>query len=188
MSYWNEFCRETDTEWHWHLEGDGSLFIEFEGSTSKLDWIQNFRFHRLPYKDMPRKWRAHKGFIQKWKSVQDRVIEIVREYGQYAPDITVFGYSQGGAIATLAHEDIWFQFPEYRNKLFTRTEGAPRCVSWHAPDERWSRMKAVWLGWDIVHQVPWIIMGYKHVGEIIHLGRKWIWPLFSIRDHLNYRG
>lgn len=184
MNYWNECCTKTDTEWHWHLEPDGSLFIEFEGSTSKLDWLQNFRFLRVVYKDMPTVWRAHAGFVEKWHSIRDRFLEVVAEYGSHG--VWLQGYSQGGALATLAHEDVWWHWPELRTKLHTITYGAPRTVSWCAPDNRWIGLTAVWLGWDIVHQVPPWLFGYKHVGVVQHIGRKWVWPLLSVRDHLRY--
>lgn len=182
MTYWNECNEKTDTQWHWHLEGE-SLFIEFEGTNSTLDWKQNFDFLKKPYKRMPRIWFAHRGFINKYKSIRDRLWEVLTET---LPDfVFITGYSQGGALATLAHEDIQFNQPKLCPVTFTF--GAPRVVGWFAPRDRWEGLTRFRYGWDIVPLVPPWWLTYRHVGDRVHIGRRWIWPLFSIKDHLKYQ-
>jgi len=182
VKYWNECCKETDTEWHWHLEPDGSLFVEFEGSTSRLDWKQNFNLFKRPYKDMPRTWYAHRGFVAKWHSVRDRFWQIISE--AVPTYIYITGYSQGGALALLAHEDVVFNAPEI--PVMGVSLGGPRVVGWRAPRDRWENFIRVRKGWDIVPLLPPWWMGYAHVGKREHVGRFWFWPLMSIKDHLDY--
>ena len=65
---------DTDTSYLFVEEGD-TLYIYFEGSASKLDWIHNFMFKKRPYKDMKNPYRVHRGFLKCWKSVEDIIIE-----------------------------------------------------------------------------------------------------------------
>jgi len=76
--------------------------LTFQQTVSKSDWLFNFQFWITPYKDMPRKWYAHRGFVALYKSVRD----ILRP--QYKAITEVRGFSQGAALAQLAIEDIYF--------------------------------------------------------------------------------
>ena len=97
-------------------EGD-TLYILFECSDDKEDWINNFNFIpdeykdrentpklallkailkaictylKLPsaaYKDMLKKWRVHGGFHKVWKSMQDDIEAYVAEFLANHPEI-----------------------------------------------------------------------------------------------------
>lgn len=173
--------KETDTQWDYAIE-NGKLILRFDETRSPMDWWQNFRFLRKPYRDMKPKFRVHKGFIGKYKSIRSTLFGIIAssEYDR----IEILGYSQGGALALLAHEDIWYHRPELRNnKLITIVFGCPRVVSWFAPKDRWHNVIRIQNGNDIVSKVPFSFLGYKHVGVPVTIGpeRKW-WKL-SINDH-----
>lgn len=170
--------KETDTEWGWKLE-DKTLYLAFCGSVSALDWKQNFSFWAKPYKNMPDKWFAHSGFVTKWKSIRDDVLNLgVIGLAEY---IAIRGYSQGAAIGLLAHEDFKFNFPdkEVSSVLF----GCPRVVWLKAPKERFSNIDRVTNGGDIVTGLPPWWFGYKHLGCEIRIGKVKKFRL-SVKDHL----
>lgn len=179
ISLFGQENTETCTQWGWKLE-DGVLNINFQGSVSKRDWIQNFDFLRVPYKSMPKKFRVHRGFLTKWKSVQADVMRVV-ETSEFKT-LIVTGFSQGGALASLCHEDLVFR----GYVPVTYAFGSPRVFSWFTPRDRFENLFRVTLNWDpIPGLAPWS-WGYRHVGRELHYGRKprWfrIWPW----DHMRF--
>lgn len=155
----------------WRLDEDG-LF--FQCSRSRSDWLHNFDFAVTPYKNMPSKWYAHAGFVRLWKSAAD---EIMKAIDGRIPRI-VAGYSQGGALATLAHEAILWESgiqPE------TITFGSPRVV-WASRKvlPRFSGVFNYRNRGDIIPHLPPVIMGYRHVGENENIGP------WAIPSHLGH--
>jgi predicted lipase len=173
--------KETDTQWDWERKGD-KLILRVEETKSKKDWFFNFWFLKKPYKDMDHPYRVHIGFLLKWKNIQEDVMKLI------TPDVNqveVYGFSQGAAIATLIHEDIWYNFPRLReNGLNSWVFGCPRVVSWNAPTIRWKTLTRVSNSNDMVTKVPFFWMGFKHVqGEKIHVGKRSL-PFFLVPlDH-----
>ena len=156
-----DWIQKTDTEYRYELK-DGVLFIEFRGSTSREDWRQNFRLWAKPYKDMPVKWYAHRGFIAKYKEVRDDILELA----QGAEVVQLSGHSQGGAVALLAIEDIRFNYPEKLVKCITT--GSPRvvwCWNYRKIKNRFNGLIRKVGSRDIVPHLPPWIFGYRHVGK-----------------------
>lgn len=184
----NEVTKETDTQWGWEKK-DTTLYLKFQGSVSTTDWLQNFDYAKTPYRDMPKKFRVHNGFLQKWKSIRKSVQEKITDDVE---KIVIIGFSQGGALALLCHEDLWFNFENLRDKLETYALGTPRVFTWGAPRERFESVYYIQYKGDLVTGVPLWIMGYKHVS------RNWIkipkdskWPLwFRVHPfhHIEYFG
>jgi triacylglycerol lipase len=189
IDYWQTALRlkqfedkETDTEWGYEKR-NCVLIVGFQGSGSKLDWQQNFDFLKTPYRNMEQKFRVHRGFLKKWKAIQDDVVKLITDDIEF---VIFVGYSRGGGIAVLAHEDIWYRFPHLRERLFSITYGAPRVVSWFAPKERFENVIRIQYGWDIVPGLPPWILGYKHIGAVQKYGPRFAFPL-SPWDHAKYR-
>lgn len=96
---------------------DRTLYVLYQGSTTKSDWLHNFMFwpHFIePYKHMETKWKAHAGIVRMWQSVRDEVIEQIVNLLELteAKWIVVAGHSQGGGIAQLCAEDLaWNAMP-----------------------------------------------------------------------------
>ena len=153
--------KDTDTEWGYKVE-DNTLYLSFQGSTSKEDWKQNFNFLKVPYKNMPKKFRVHKGFLIKWKSIEQDVLKLVTKN---ITKVIIAGFSQGGAVSLLAHESIFFHFERLQNNIFTYAFGTPRVFSWNVPKERFKNVTYIQYGGDIVTGVPFTLMGYKHVNN-----------------------
>jgi triacylglycerol lipase len=177
--------KTTDTQWKIDTKGD-TLYIAFQGSVSKLDWKQNFRFWTKPYKQQDFKWYAHSGFTEKWKAIEDKILTIVKS--ENPNNIVVFGFSQGAGIAVLCHESIWYNFPYLRKNLFTLTCGGPRVIwAWNKKklDIRFTNLVRVVSTGDLVTKIPPVIFGYFHVGESITLKRIYPWYQFQ-KNHMSY--
>lgn len=159
----------------------GILYIFFEPSDSKADWRNNFAFARRPYNDMEIEYKVHGGFLKCWKTIDDLVIEKITEKGangQYKwNNVVVVGYSHGGALAALCHECVWFHRPDLRAGNALRGYGfeAPRVFGglWipAALRERWRTFKVYRNKNDLVTHMPPILFGFRHVGEIVKIGK-----------------
>lgn len=92
---------------------ENKLFVFFQGSNSKIDWKNNFRFFAKMYKKQVSPMLVHKGFARAWKSCNDEIMEVIKLFKQDVGEElqTVFvGHSFGGAMALLAAEDYNFRF------------------------------------------------------------------------------
>jgi len=153
-----------DTQYRLTVTGDVAEIV-FMGSVSWVDWISNFMFWKVPYKDMPVKWRAHAGFLDSWKAVKDEIINGLHG----CRCVKVYGYSRGAAIAVLAHE--WFAFNGYA--VETRVFGCPRAIACKPDSAMLERFKTLHVynnKGDIVTMLPPKLFGYKDVGNIVRLG------------------
>lgn len=79
-----------------------AFWLIFQYTTTQQDWLYNFKFWTIPYKNMPRTWYAHKGFVELYKSGRD----FIKPYMSHITRVS--GFSQGAALAQLAIEDIYF--------------------------------------------------------------------------------
>ncbi len=150
----------------------GTLYLLFQWSRGAIDWKNNLDFPAVPYRDMPDRFLCHRGFLKVWKSAEPYISEILRESS--AGQITVAGYSHGGALAMLCHEYVWFTYPNRRKTLTGVGFGAPR-VLWRIPGtlwpaERWERFTVVRNTDDIVTHLPPAFLGYRHVGNLLTVG------------------
>jgi hypothetical protein len=149
---------------------DTDIYIFFEYTHDTSGWISNFDFFVEPYKDMPVKWLAHRGFVTLWKYVRDYIMAFVTQLMQKkSRNIWVAGYSQGSALALLCYEDCVFRF---KDVLIKGTGfGTPR-VLWGLPTikERFSNFARYNVHGDIVSMVPPWWMGFRHVGKSFRVG------------------
>lgn len=177
---------ETDTQYKYLQDGD-TLYIAFQGSVSREDWRQNFSFWIQPYRDMPVRWFVHAGFIKKWKNVEDDILGIVEE--KQSKNVYMYGFSQGGAIAVLAHESIIFNYPSIK-EVYTLTWGAPRVIwawNYNKIKDRFSGITRLEKTWDIIPKLPPWIFGYKHVGVGIKMGHLIRHDMFNFKkNHMSY--
>ena len=188
-----QFIRCLDTKYT-HTDYDGDFSIEEEGNTLYLlfqwtrtgyDWISNFSFAAGPQKEMEIKWRCHRGFLRVWKAIEPYVKEKVLD--RKFTKICIVGYSHGAAIATLAHEYVWFHRPDLHSEenpdgLVGYGFGCPRCyfrLPWKKmPEElkiRWKNFYPIRNLRDLVTHVPPRIFGFHHVHEVVQLGQTGKW-------------
>lgn len=186
--------REQDTEYKYEVDENSTLWISFMGSSSvfvknggvHIDWKQNFNFIAKPYSRMSTTWFAHRGFVKKWRIIEKEILNLIKKVNP--KNIHITGFSQGAAVATLAHESVWFNFPERRDNLKTTTFASPRVVwFWNCNkvEHRWANVTQVKNKWDIVPSLPPLLFGYRHIGgKTIVLKNKF--NLNLIENHLEY--
>ena len=168
---------------------NGVLYIYFEPSNGARDWINNFDFWKLdadavtPYKDMPLEYKVHGGFLKCWKQVEPIVVEKILEQAPGYPEgaykwntIVVVGYSHGAALATLAHECCWFHRADIRKNIWGIGFDGPRIYAGYwvkrKLKERWAQFYMFRNGRDVVTHVPPLWFGFRHVGNMIKIGKK----------------
>ena len=164
------------------IERDGdTLYLFFEWSDEKEDWINNFDFPAKPYKDMGTTWYCHRGFLKVWKSIEPYLKDAVMD--ETIKQVIIVGYSHGAAIATLCHEYVWFNRPDLRDKLVGYGFGCPRCFwGWTISEElkeRWANFHPVRNLNDLVTYVPPVLFGFRHVNTVITIGTK---DKFKVRE------
>ena len=142
-------------------EGE-TLYIYFQGSNSISDWVENFLFTKKLYKE----FKVHRGFYRAYSQVRDLMLNMV--YCHDYKKIIVVGYSHGGALAQLAHEDVVYHFPNLEVKTYAFE--APRCLKVNKRyRERWKNLTMIKNGNDIVTHMPPKIFGYTDLGTTIKI-------------------
>ena len=158
------------------IDGD-TLYLLFEWSDGLLDWIHNFLFPAKPYKSMNNVWFCHRGFLDVWRAMRDEVEHMVICKLKTHPrvkNIVCIGYSHGGALALFATEDMEYLYGDTLN-VTGYGFGAPRVI-WgflhKAVKNRLRRFFVVRNIPDLITHVPPVLMGFRHVGEVIKVGEK----------------
>jgi hypothetical protein len=169
-------------------DGKDNLYIFFEKSNGAEDWINNLDFSVragnsanksgdgyapavAAYKDMSDVWYCHGGFLRVWKSIIPYIEDVVAD--KKFSSATLVGYSHGAALALLCHEYIWFNRPDMRGQIFGYGFGCPRVIYGNAGRirERWKNFCVVRNIDDIVTHLPPRILGYRHVGTLVSIGK-----------------
>lgn len=159
-------------------EENNTLYIFFEPSDGRTDWIVNFSFGRRPYKEMETPYKVHGGFLESFRLVKDALrakIKETREDGSFKWEKVVsVGYSHGGPLAALCHELVWFERPEIRKDVFGISFDGPRMfAAFKVPaelKERWAQFYVFRNHSDIVTHLPPFFFGFRHVGNKIKIG------------------
>lgn len=177
----------TDTQYQIIETPDETILI-FAESNSKLDWKTNLSFPKKPYRYMETLFYVHGGYLKEWKLVQDTVM-LNFLYSMPDKPITVVGWSYGGAMATLAMEALWHDFPYLRESLRLVTFGSPRVIGWFnywRVKERWENTTRYRNESDFVTCVPFILMGFHHVKKVSQGGKRFcIFDVFKTRKSHN---
>ena len=160
-------------------DGD-TLKIFFEWSDGLTDWRNNFRFFavpRKPYKNMKKLWFAHRGFLNVWKAIEPHIANEIKAAD--VRKIEVVGYSHGAALAVLCHEYCAYNRPDA--EVIGAGFGAPRVFWGIVPREvkkRLAGFQIVRNGKDIVTHLPPALFGFRHVGELVEIGKGGL-----VKDH-----
>lgn len=179
ITAWDANYQEVGDDVNYAFEEDGSiLYIFFQGSNSITDWVRNFLFKAVPFKNIDIKFKVHKGFLNAWKEVEDIVIAKINEKnkkGEYKyKRIIICGYSHGGALSGLCHEVVWYHRPDLRETgLFGYGFESPRFYAGYKVKkelkERWKNYFVIRTNNDLVTHCPPAIFGYCHVGTLIKI-------------------
>ena len=149
------------------VEGD-TLYILFEWSDGAEDWKNNLDFPAKPYKRMTEIWFCHRGFLRVWKAMRDEIENRVAETLQQHTDIsniTICGYSHGGAMALFATEDMAYLYGEEFN-VSGYGFGAPRVLWGCVPKAvrgRISAFETIRNIPDLITHLPPKVFGYRDI-------------------------
>lgn len=141
-------------------EEKDTLYIFFEPSSSLEDWKANFDFKKEMY-DI---FKVHRGFYNCYYQCRNFVLDKV--YSKEWKEVIVVGYSHGGALATICHQDIRYHFPNL--KVHTYAFESPRCLK--VPKKYrfyWEGLTRIVNGTDIVAHCPPKIFGYTDLGTML---------------------
>jgi hypothetical protein len=149
-----------------------TTYIICKETKGKYDWIKNLKFWKKPYRNMKETFFVHAGFSEDYSAVKDKLITWMYKYNPPKNAIVITGYSQGGAVAQLAYEDLWF----HKLEVFECVAFAsPRVFSfWNKKvlKKRMPNLVLIENGQDVVTRVPFKVMGYSHLVKAIHIGAK----------------
>lgn len=168
---------EETASYYTHRDGD-TLYIFFEWSRGKTDWINNFDFPAKPYRDMADKWYCHRGFLRVFKACEPLIKDKITDPN--VKHIVIAGYSHGAAVAQLCHEYCRFNRPDIEIEGYGF--GGPR-VLWGKVSEtvrkRFNGYTLVCNGKDLITHLPPVLFGFRHVGSPLNIGEH----IGPIKDH-----
>ena len=161
--------------WEHHEEGTslgiyasidfpGWFLLTFRGSEELRDWLTNFNV-------WPRADRSsHRGYSRSWDDVIDDVMaQLNRLEIQH---LTVTGHSMGGALASLAMNDL----PWHAHLV---TFGSPKVASRSLATNIEEKVCKAWryvFGGDLCVLYPFV--GMSHIGEEVRIGpRRNFWRM-----------
>jgi len=161
-----------------------TLTVAFRGSDSKKDWQTNLTFGlwKVPWETISGS-RVHRGFAEAYRMPQIR-LRILSLIVPSVHRVVVCGHSLGAALAVLCAADVKKNFSAVSVEAYLF--GCPR-VGNRAFCEDYNRAVPHTLrvenGNDIVTKLPLRIMGYRHVGQVLRIGRKRLPVIVSVNDH-----
>lgn len=165
------------------------LYITFRGTDSPKDWKTDLTFWKktIPYDNTDSKIRVHTGFINAYKTtgVRDILLKSITNDTHY---IKISGHSMGAALAVLCAVDIQYNFPNRDIEVILF--GCPRVGNkafMLSYNKRVDKTVRVENGNDIVTKLPFIFMGYRHVGAKLHIGMIKFPLYFSANDHYPHK-
>jgi predicted lipase len=184
-----------------HVEGfigfeNDTMYIVFQGSNGKHDWLSNFNFCKrkiVPYDNKESDIRIHSGFINQYKIARTFLHISVNQYNEFK-NINVVGHSLGGALAVLCGVDLQYNFSDRNISVYTF--GCPRVgnrafiESYITRVPRSYHFKNRLKGDnDIVTTVPFELFGYTDFeriqvsGEPQETDKRWYVFFDKIRAH-----
>ena len=155
-------------------KGNDVIVVAFRGTNGKdlANWVTNLDARYEHYERISGT-NVHKGFHRAYVALAEQVRANVKELISKHPlsKVVITGHSLGGALATLAAEDLKETLNLDRSKTFIITFGQPRTGDngWadHLleafPDTYFRIVHAD----DVVAQVPTNTQGFKHAGQEI---------------------
>ena len=150
---------------------DDVLYLYFEKSDGENDWRINFDFPAVPYRRMGKTvWFAHRGFLGVWKEIEEKVKDDI--FNKKIKGINCVGYSHGAAVAVLCYEYARFNRPDLRKDIYGYGFGCPRVIWGEIPDDRWQNFTVIRNIDDAVTHLPPTVLGYKHIGKMLEIGKK----------------
>lgn len=176
---------KTDTQFVFK-KVDNNYFISFAGTESFKDIFTDTNIDKMcvAYNNTNSNIHVHEGFYKAYLSVRESIHDLIMNHLQDDDRFFISGHSLGGALALLCSLDIQYNYGADR-EIFTVTLGQPRTGNQAFKNSTNRRLKNYYRfvnGDDVVPKVP--KLGYAHAGELVPIGEKHWYKVFSIEDHL----
>lgn len=162
-----------------------TLYIMFQGSSSKIDWKLNLSFWKKPYKDMTEKIYVHSGQITGYKSARDFIHNYFLEHKKEIDNVHIGGHSLGDSYARFCYMDFFWHKENktdyHRLNLSGLGGGGNKNVSWIGHKEANRRLEGyvrLQNGNDIVPRIPPIF--YKQTGKQVIINKPSWWSYFLL--------
>lgn len=167
---WSYINEETSTEVYFKKDEENVLTIAFKDSRDKLDWKYNFMFWPTAYRILGIRFFAHTGFLKCFLSV---LPQIRKEITEKIHTIKLRGHSKGSALAMLAHQWLWYNYPSIA--LNTIIFGTPKVflIFQRAKLQLMTHdIERVNQHFDLVSKIPpFFLFGYSHYGKETKIGQ-----------------
>lgn len=175
------------------LVTQSKVIIAFRGTELNLQDIKtDINCNKI---EVPNIGFVHQGFWEALNAVLNDILLFVKDHHQQK-EILITGHSMGGALAVLL--GTYLQANNiHRFQVFTF--GSPRCLSWKTAKKVDALIhNKVFLfinSVDIVPRVPFLLMGFGHIGKVFFLDSKaklyydisYLRRLFLITKHILFR-
>ena len=169
------------------IQEEDTLYIIFRSSRAfrngSVDFLYNMkiRFRSLPFID-DKSIKVHSGFLGKYISLREFIHK--RVSASDIKNVVLLGHSAGGAMASIAFLDLKLSYPEI--PLYAVTYGMPRV--YNSRGAKWfqsyrEKFIRVVNGRDVIPNIPSSLFGYRHVGQLVRIGKRPFWKIFSVADH-----
>lgn len=153
----------------WRIEKYGPLDRErhcfVQCSQSCLDWLINFIFLPVAFKNMEEPFHFALGYKLAFRSIFN---DVMRDL-EGAEKIMIGGYSYGGPLAEAIHEAVWFNLGFQPDTFSFGGSGSWKGISDNVMMERFSKVTSISVRGDLVFNAT-SILGHQHVGQVIELG------------------
>lgn len=174
---------EQSGDYAFALNGN-TMYLFFQWSNGKRDWLNNFYFIPKRVSGVGVNWLCHRGYLRVWEAIKPSVSEFLEKHAKRIKNVVVVGYSHGAAVATIAYDWIWYNYPHLRENLCGYGFGCPRVYfGFMSKDmkKRFANFHPVRCAQDIVTHCPFAIMGFRHVNKVIRVGKRFDYGPF--RSH-----
>ncbi len=155
------------------LVRDGDLlYIFFEKSNGIEDWYNNLSYRAVSRGRDGEEWFCHEGFLRVFEGGLQYIEGLIAS--KSVRKIITVGYSHGAALALLCHEYIWYTRKDIRENIEGYGFGCPRVIfgSVAGERERWGNFFVIRNIDDIVTHLPPSVLGYRHKGSLLEIGKR----------------
>ena len=146
-----------------------TLFLYFEWSNGRTDWCNNLDFPAAEYGGDGQRHYAHRGFLRVFRAVEPILRPLI--CAKMTDRIRIGGYSHGAALALLCYEACLLLRPDIRTEIY----------GYGAVQETFLQFAVIRNGRDLVTHIPPALLGYRHAGRMIEVGKKT--SLSPVEDH-----
>lgn len=151
------------------IYNEDTLVILFEKSNGRRDWSTNFNFLSKNVKGI---FYAHRGFLRGFNNVKPYISPCICD--KTVKRIMIAGYSHGAALALLTYAYAVTKRPDIKPYITGYGFGCPRVIYGNPRKEFYNlfaNFTVIRNCRDIVTHLPPMLLGYRHVGQLRHIGR-----------------